>query len=64
VQIREQHRRNAAAERFAQAGQEYIDTMRSAQQVFRNMAATYRVAGNTAAEAEAANEHMFRGGAR
>jgi len=55
---------NAAAERFAQAGQEYIDTMRGAQQVFRNMAATYRVAGNTAAAAEAANEHMFRGGAR
>src|SRR3954452_9158855 len=27
----------AAAERFAQAGQDYIDTMRNSQQVFRNM---------------------------
>ncbi|HKS50860.1 MAG TPA: hypothetical protein VJS67_03225 [Pseudonocardiaceae bacterium] len=52
---------NAAAERFAQAGRDYIASMRSAQQVFRNMAATYRAAGRTAAETEAANEQLFRG---
>jgi hypothetical protein len=51
---------HAAAERFAQAGQDYIDTMRNAQQVFRNMAATYRAAGRTVTEADAANEQMFR----
>ncbi|MBV8540694.1 MAG: hypothetical protein JO063_06680 [Pseudonocardiales bacterium] len=52
---------NAAAERFAQAGYEYIDSMRHAQRVFANMAATYRAAGRTVAEADAANEEMFRG---
>jgi hypothetical protein len=52
---------NAAAARFAQAGQEYIDTMMNAQQVFKNMAATYRAAGRTVTEADAANEQMFRG---
>jgi hypothetical protein len=51
----------AAAERFAQAGEEYIATMKNAQQVFKNMAATYRAAGRTVAEADAANEQMFRG---
>ena len=51
----------AAAERFAQAGHDYIATMRNAQQVFRNMAATYRAAGRTITEADAANEQMFRG---
>jgi len=51
---------NAAAERFAQAGQDYIDAMRSAQGVFKNMAATYRAAGRTVTEADAANEQMFR----
>jgi hypothetical protein len=50
----------AAAARFAQAGADYIDTMRKAQQVFRNMAATYRAAGHTVAENEAANEQLFR----
>jgi hypothetical protein len=50
----------AAAARFAQAGADYIDTMRKAQQVFRNMAATYRTAGHTVAENEAANEQLFR----
>ena len=49
-----------AAARFAQAGVNYIDTMRKAQQVFRNMAATYRAAGHTVTETEAANEHLFR----
>jgi|SRR6185312_14314451 succinate dehydrogenase/fumarate reductase flavoprotein subunit len=51
----------AAAERFAQAGQDYIDTMRQAQHVFRTMAATYRAAGRTVAETEAANEQLLRG---
>ncbi|MDQ3825679.1 MAG: hypothetical protein M3319_05375 [Actinomycetota bacterium] len=50
----------AAAERFAQAGVDYIATMRKAQQVFKNMAATYRAAGRTVAETEAANEQLFR----
>lgn len=52
---------NRAAERFAQAGQDYIDTMKNAQKVFANMAATYRVAGRTVAEIDVANERMFRG---
>jgi hypothetical protein len=51
----------AAATRFAQAGQDYIDTMTAAQRVFANMAATYRAAGRTVTEADTANEHMFRG---
>ena len=51
----------AAAERFAQAGRDYIATMQQVQKVFRNMAATYRAAGRTVTETEAANEHMFRG---
>ncbi|MGH3852442.1 MAG: hypothetical protein ACRDR6_02875 [Pseudonocardiaceae bacterium] len=51
---------NAAAERFAQAGFDYIDAMRGTQQVFANMAATYRAAGRTITEADAANEEMFR----
>jgi hypothetical protein len=51
---------NAAAARFAQAGQDYTASMVDAQQVFRNMAATYRAAGRTVTEAESANEQMFR----
>ncbi|MGH3855383.1 MAG: hypothetical protein ACRDR6_18220 [Pseudonocardiaceae bacterium] len=51
---------NAVAERFVQAGYDYIDAMRGAQQVFTNMAATYRAAGRTITEADAANERMFR----
>ncbi|MDQ2884134.1 MAG: hypothetical protein M3Y48_24050 [Actinomycetota bacterium] len=51
----------AAAERFAQAGHDYIGSMRNAQKVFANMAATYRAAGRTVTEADAANEQMFRG---
>jgi hypothetical protein len=50
---------NAAAERFALAGQNYIDTMTNAQQVFTNMAATYRAAGRTVTETDATNEQMF-----
>ncbi|MDQ2788891.1 MAG: hypothetical protein DLM60_11650 [Pseudonocardiales bacterium] len=52
---------HAAAERFARAGRDYIDSMQNAQTVFRNMAATYRVAGRTVTEADVANEQMFRG---
>lgn len=52
---------NAAAARFVQAAQDYIDTMRNAQQVFRNMAATYRAAGRTVAQADASNMQMFGG---
>jgi hypothetical protein len=54
----------AAAVRFAQAGQEFIDSMMHAQRVFANMAATYRAAGRTVIEREAANEEMFRGGSQ
>ncbi|MGA9312170.1 MAG: hypothetical protein WBV74_17645 [Pseudonocardiaceae bacterium] len=50
----------AAAERFAQAGHNYIKTMRNAQTVFKNLAATYRAAGRTVTETDAANEQMFR----
>ena len=51
----------AAAERFVQAGHDYIDTMRNAQRVFATMAATYRAAGRTVTESDTANEQMFRG---
>ena len=51
----------AAAARFAQAGRDYIKTMQKVQEVFRNMAATYRAAGRTVAETDAANEQLFRG---
>ncbi|MGH3865555.1 MAG: hypothetical protein ACRDQ4_05330 [Pseudonocardiaceae bacterium] len=52
---------NAAAVRFVQAAQDYIDTMLNAGQVFANMAATYRAAGRTVTEGDAVNEQMFRG---
>ncbi|MGH3827797.1 MAG: hypothetical protein ACRDQX_11585 [Pseudonocardiaceae bacterium] len=52
---------NAVAERFVQAGYDYIAAMRGAQQVFTNMAATYRAAGRTVTEADVANERMFQG---
>ncbi|MGH3836502.1 MAG: hypothetical protein ACRDSF_12505 [Pseudonocardiaceae bacterium] len=52
---------HAAADRFAQAGQDFIDTMKNAQRVFANMAATYRAAGRTIAETDAAGQQMFRG---
>ncbi|MGH3870080.1 MAG: hypothetical protein ACRDSR_00975 [Pseudonocardiaceae bacterium] len=50
----------AAAARFAQAGQDFIDTMTNAQRVIANMAATYRAAGRTITEADAAGQQMFR----
>jgi uncharacterized protein YukE len=52
---------DAAASRFDQAFQEFIDTMMDAKQVFASMAATYRAAGRTVAEVDAAGEQMFRG---
>jgi hypothetical protein len=52
---------DAAAERFVQATRDYIDTMRNAQRVFANMAETYRAAGRTITEDDAANEQTFRG---
>ncbi len=58
---------NHAANRFAGggqdcvgAGQDYIDTMTNARRVFENMAATYRAAGRTVTEVDAASEQMFR----
>ncbi|MGH3776609.1 MAG: hypothetical protein ACRDRR_12910 [Pseudonocardiaceae bacterium] len=51
----------AASARFAQAGQDFIDTMKNAQRVFANMAATYRAAGRTVTEVDASSQQMFRG---
>jgi hypothetical protein len=51
----------AAADRFAQAGQEFIDTMTNAQRVFASMAATYRAAGRTVTEVDAAGQQTFQG---
>ena len=51
----------AAAARFVQAGQEFIDTMQNAQRVFGNMAATYRAAGRTVTEADVAGQRLFQG---
>ncbi|MGH4008846.1 MAG: hypothetical protein ACRDTH_11940 [Pseudonocardiaceae bacterium] len=52
---------NAAAERYVQAGHEYIESMKNAQRVFTNMAATFRAAGRTVTEADEASQQMFRG---
>lgn len=49
-----------AAARFGQAGEEIVLVMQNAQRVFANMAATYRAAGRTAAEADAAGGQSFR----
>ncbi|MGH4002326.1 MAG: hypothetical protein ACRDTJ_33220, partial [Pseudonocardiaceae bacterium] len=51
----------AAAARFVQAGQDFLDAMKNAQLVFANMADTYRVAGRTVTEADSAGHQMFRG---
>ncbi|MGH3931765.1 MAG: hypothetical protein ACRDTF_17530 [Pseudonocardiaceae bacterium] len=53
---------NAAAERFFQAGQEYIAMLEKARTVVENMEATYRAAGRTVAEADEAGRQSFRGG--
>lgn len=52
---------DGAANRFVDAGWDYFKTMRNAQKVFANMAATYRAAGRTVTETDAANKQMFQG---
>lgn len=52
----------AAASRFAQAGQEYVEVMTNARNVFQQMADTYRAAGRAVAEAEESNQQMFGSG--
>lgn len=52
---------NLAAEKFGQAGDEVVGVMVNARTVFENMAATYRAAGRTVAEADAAGEQKFQG---
>ena len=51
----------AAANQFAEAGKEYIAVMEHARTVIENMAAIYRVAGRTVAEADAAGRQTFQG---
>jgi len=53
----------AAAEAFAQAGREYRTTIKNAQLVIANMAATFRAAGRTVAEADEAGRQRFQGAA-
>jgi uncharacterized protein YukE len=52
---------DAAAVRFVQAGEEFVVTMVEARTVIEKMAATFRTAGRTATEADAASEQMMRG---
>lgn len=49
-----------AAKRYALAGREIIAVLRDAQRVFARMADTYRAAGRTVAEADAAGQQSFR----
>ncbi|HEX2297252.1 MAG TPA: hypothetical protein VHH34_01835 [Pseudonocardiaceae bacterium] len=51
----------AVAERYAQAGQEFINEMTRARTVIENMAATYRAAGRTVAAADEAGQQSFQG---
>ncbi len=51
----------AAATRYATAGQEYVQVMTDAQSVFLRMADTYRAAGRTTAQADEAGQQSFRG---
>ena len=57
----------AAAKAFKDAAVTGENSVRGvlvkSQEVLRNMAATYRAAGQAAARAEQANQQMFRGGA-
>ncbi|MGH3931727.1 MAG: hypothetical protein ACRDTF_17340 [Pseudonocardiaceae bacterium] len=53
---------NAAGERFARAGHEYIAMLEKARTVVENMAATYEAAGRTVAETDEAGRQSFRGG--
>lgn len=52
----------ASAARFVRAGQDYVAVMTGARGVFEKMAATFRAAGRTAAQAEDANRQTFSGG--
>ena len=52
---------DAAAKAFAQAGREYLDTIRNAQRVIANIAETFRAAGRTVVAADEAGQQMFRG---
>ncbi|MGH3904568.1 MAG: hypothetical protein ACRDTE_10310 [Pseudonocardiaceae bacterium] len=52
---------NGAAKKYGLAGEEIIAVMQNAQMVFANMADTYRAAGRTAAEADAAGEQSLQG---
>ena len=52
----------AAAARFAAAGQEYVQVIADARKVFQRMADTYRVAGRTTEQAEQAGQQTFQGG--
>ncbi|MGH3936888.1 MAG: hypothetical protein ACRDS1_18210 [Pseudonocardiaceae bacterium] len=54
----------ATAARFVQAGQDFIDTMKNAQRVFAKMAATYRAAGRTVTDADAAGQQLFQARSR
>ena len=50
-----------AADRFAHAGQDFMKAMADVQDVLRNMAATYRAAGRTVAEADVTSAEPFKG---
>ncbi|MGQ0776635.1 MAG: hypothetical protein ACT4NY_19780 [Pseudonocardiales bacterium] len=52
---------DAAAEAFVQAGRDYLATIKNAQRVIANMAATFRAAGRTVAQADEVGQQMFRG---
>ena len=52
----------AAAARYATAGQEYVQVITDARKVFQRMADTYRAAGRTTAQADEAGQQTFRGG--
>jgi hypothetical protein len=52
----------AAAARYATAGQEYVQVIADARKVFQRMADTYRAAGRTTAQADEAGQQSFGGG--
>ncbi len=51
----------AAATRFAAAGQDYVQVIADARKVFQRMADTYRAAGRTMTRAEQAGQQTFGG---
>lgn len=52
---------DAAARRFAQAGQAYLAEMRHVREVFKRMADTYRMAGGLVARTDEATRQQFPG---